>query len=162
MVRLALMGHEVAQMKQHMGPKEKRPSGWSILVMDKEKFHDLLTQDGLPAVGAPVGLGTPEELTSYTPGFTTQVQMGAHITPKMDSLRGTPQGAGQSIHAGNINTLPAVVRANRDYGRYKSHILGLIQLVWVDNVLALKVSPSGGLAFQGAVPSRTPHAGCSG
>ena len=55
--------------------------------------------------------------------------MGAHVTPKMSSLRGTPQRVGQSIHAGNMDTLPAVVRANRDYGRYKSHILGSIQLV---------------------------------
>ena len=43
MVRLSLMGHEVAHMKQHMGPKDKRPAGWSIHVMDKEKIHDLLT-----------------------------------------------------------------------------------------------------------------------
>ena len=149
MVRLALMGHEVAQMKQHMGPKDKRPAGWSILVMDKEKFHDLLTQDGLPAVGARVGLGTTQELTSYTQGFTTQVQMGAHVTPKMSSQGGTPQGAGQSIRTGNMNTLPAVVKANRHYERYKSHILGSIQLVWVDDVLALAVSPSRDSASRG-------------
>ena len=91
--------------------------------MDKEEFHNLLTQDTLPSVGARVGLGTTEELTSYTQGFTTQIQMGAHVTPKMSSQRGTPEGAGQSIHAGNMNTLPAVVMANRHYKRYLRHIL---------------------------------------
>ena len=109
--------------------------------MDKEEFHNLLTQDGLPSVGTQVGLGTTEELTSYTQGCTTQVQMGLHVTAKMESQRGTPQGAGQSIHAGNMNTLPAGVMANRHYKRYLSHILGSIQLVWVDNVFALAVSP---------------------
>ena len=73
--------------------------------------------------------------------------MGTHVTPRMNSLCGTPQGAGQSIHAGNMNALPAVVRINRDYGRFKSRILGSIQLVWVDNVLALTVSPARGQAF---------------
>ena len=116
-------------MKQHMGLKDKRPEGWSILVMDKEKFRDLLTQDGLPSVGPGVGLGTTEEMTSYTQGFTTQVQMGAHVTPKMSSRRGSPQGAGQSIHAGNMNTLRAVVMANCHYKRYLSHIPGSVLLV---------------------------------
>ena len=135
------MGHEVALIKQHMGPRRQRPAGWSILVIEKEKFHDL-TQDGLPSVGARVGLGTPEELTSYTQGFTGQVHMGAHVTPKKSSQRGTPQGEGQSIHGGNMNTLSAVVMANRHYKRYLSYILGSVQLVWVDDVFALTVCPS--------------------
>ena len=47
---------------------------------------------------------------------------------------GPPRDAGQSIHAGNMNTLPAVVMANRHYKRYLGHIRGSIQLVWVDDV----------------------------
>ena len=50
-----------------------------------------------------------------------------------------------------MNALPAVVRTNRDYGRYKSRILGSVQLVWVDDVFALTVSPARGLAFRGAI-----------
>ena len=69
----------------------------------------------------------------------------------MASLRGSPQGAGQSIHAGNMNALPAVVRINRDYGRFKSRILGSVQLVWVDDVFAHTISPARGLAFRGAI-----------
>ena len=51
-VRLALMGQEVAGMKQHMGTPRYQPAGWSIFVMDKKQFHDLLTQEGPPTVGA--------------------------------------------------------------------------------------------------------------
>ena len=67
----------------------------------------------------------------------------------MDSQCGTPQGAGQSIHAGNMNTLPAVVMANQHYKRYLSHILDSVQLVWADDVFALAVSPSTSLASRG-------------
>ena len=66
MVRLALMGHEVVKIKQHLGNTLCRPAEWSILVMDKKQFHDLLTHEGLPAVDSSVGLRTREELTSYT------------------------------------------------------------------------------------------------
>ena len=120
-----------------MGKTKCRLADWSTLVMDKKQFHEFLTQEGLPAVGTRVGLGTLEELTSFAQGFTTQVQMGSHATPKMRSEHGTPEGTGQSIHTGNMNTLQAVVMANKHYERYKIHILGS-----VDNVFALAVSPS--------------------
>ena len=148
-VHLSLMGYEVVKRKQPMGPKRQRQAGWSILVMDKEKFHDLLTQEGLPSVGARVGLGTTEKLTCYSPGLSTQVQMGPHATSEMYSHHGTPQGAGQSIHAGDMNTFLAVVRPALE--RSVSHVPGSVQLVWVDGVLALAVSPLTASASGGPV-----------
>ena len=81
MVRPALMGHKVVRMKQHMSVPKQRSAGWVILVMDKKTYHDLLNREGQPKVGAWVGLGTKEELTSYTQGSTTQFQMGSHVSP---------------------------------------------------------------------------------